>query len=136
MNYERKVEILLVEDNSNDAELILHILKKHNPKNCVIHVTDGEEALDYFFCRGEFAYKKDNDNLKMVILDLNLPKVNGMDVLKTMKANQQTKSIPVVVLTSSRAEKDIIEGYELGVSSYIMKSDILNSSWEINEGQK
>lgn len=118
MNYS-DIEILLVEDNPSDAELTKRALKKGKITNNVFTVTDGEQALDYLFSRGSF---KDNDTRpKVVLLDLKLPKVNGLEVLKELRCNENTKSIPVVVLTSSREEKDIIESYKLGVNSYIVK---------------
>jgi CheY-like chemotaxis protein len=115
------VEILLVEDNPNDAELTLRALKKHNLANRVVHVSDGEEALDFMFARGKFAARKVEEGPRVVILDLKLPKVDGLEVLRALKGNPATKAIPVVVLTSSREEKDIIESYQLGVNSYIVK---------------
>jgi CheY-like chemotaxis protein len=115
------VEILLVEDNPNDAELTLRALKKHNLANRVVHVSDGEQALDFMFARGAFAARKVEEGPKVVILDLKLPKVDGLEVLKALKSDPATKAIPVVVLTSSREEKDIIESYQLGVNSYIVK---------------
>jgi CheY-like chemotaxis protein len=115
------VEILLVEDNPNDAELTLRALKKHNLANRVVHVSDGEQALDFMFARGAFAARKVEEGPKVVILDLKLPKVDGLEVLRALKGNPATRAIPVVVLTSSREEKDIIESYQLGVNSYIVK---------------
>jgi CheY-like chemotaxis protein len=115
------VEILLVEDNPNDAELTLRALKKHNLANRVVHVSDGEQALDFMFARGAFAARKVEEGPRVVILDLKLPKVDGLEVLKALKSDPATKAIPVVVLTSSREEKDIIESYQLGVNSYIVK---------------
>jgi CheY-like chemotaxis protein len=115
------VEILLVEDNPNDAELTLRALKKHNLANRVVHVSDGEEALDFMFARGAFAARKVEEGPRVVVLDLKLPKVDGLEVLRALKGNPATRAIPVVVLTSSREEKDIIESYQLGVNSYIVK---------------
>ena len=121
MNHKNEVEILLVEDNPSDAELTLRALKKHNLANNVIHVSDGEEALDFIFARGAFSHREVENGPKVVILDLKLPKVDGLEVLRTMKADPRTKVIPVVVLTSSTVEKDIVESYRLGVNSYIVK---------------
>ena len=121
MSNNNEVEILLVEDNPNDAELTMRALKKHKLANNVIHACDGEEALDFLFARGAFAERKLENGPKVVILDLKLPKVDGLEVLRAMKADPRTKVIPVVVLTSSTVEKDIIESYKLGVNSYIVK---------------
>jgi len=116
-----EVEILLVEDNPNDAELALRALKKNNLANNVIRVCDGEEALDYIFARGQF---KSHDRLnipKLILLDLKLPKIDGLEFLKIIKDDPVTRLIPVVVLTSSIEESDMIESYRLGVNSYIVK---------------
>jgi two-component system response regulator len=115
------VEILLVEDNPADAELALRALKKNNLANKIIHVGDGEEALDFLFARGAFSHRKIENPPKVVILDLKLPKVDGLEVLKALKEDPRTRVIPVVVLTSSNEERDIIESYKLGVNSYIVK---------------
>jgi two-component system response regulator len=116
-----EVEILLVEDNPNDAELARRALQKNNLANNVIRVCNGEEALDYIFARGPF---KSNDGLnipKLILLDLKLPKIDGLEFLKIIKADWVTKLIPVVVLTSSHEENDMVESYRLGVNSYIIK---------------
>ena len=115
------VEILLVEDSPNDAELTLYALKKYHVANHIEIVRDGAEALDYLFCAGGYAYRRIEDGPKMVLLDLKLPKVDGLDVLRRIKADPRTRLIPVVVLTSSREERDIVESYQLGVNSYIVK---------------
>ena len=112
--------ILLVEDNPNDAELTLEALAEHNLANDVMWVHDGEEALDYLYCRGRFEGSECND-LAVVLLDLKLPKVDGLEVLRTLKSDDAMKSIPVVVLTSSREERDMIESYRLGVNAYVVK---------------
>ncbi len=112
--------ILLVEDNPNDAELTLEALAEHNLANDVEWVHDGEEALDYLFCRGKFAGGNCND-LAVVLLDLKLPKVDGLEVLRAIKSTESLKLVPVVVLTSSREEKDLVESYELGVNAYVVK---------------
>jgi two-component system response regulator len=119
MNHE--VEILLVEDNPNDAELAMRALKKNNLTNKVVRVCDGEEALDYIFARGLFKTRERMNIPRLILLDLKLPKVNGLEVLKIIKADEITKMIPVVVLTSSQEESDMIESYRLGVNSYIVK---------------
>jgi len=115
------VEILLVEDNPRDVELTMRAFKKHNLTNKVQVVGDGAEALDYLF--GTDAYKHGNakDHPKIILLDLKLPKVDGLEVLRQIKSDERTKTIPVVVLTSSREEKDVVESYKLGVNSYITK---------------
>lgn len=115
------VEILLVEDNPNDAELALRALKKHNLANNVAVVTDGEEALDFVFARGKYGHRKIENGPRIILLDLKLPKVDGLEVLRTIKCDPRTKIIPVIVLTSSKEETDIVESYKLGVNSYILK---------------
>ncbi|MDP2035878.1 MAG: response regulator [Ignavibacteria bacterium] len=112
------VEILLVEDNLSDAELAIRSLKKSKLANKIIHVKDGKEALDFVAARNEYSSRNVENIPSVILLDLKLPKVNGLEVLK---ADERTKSIPVVVLTSSEEEKDIVESYKLGVNSYIVK---------------
>ena len=118
---ENSIEILLVEDNPNDVELTLHALKKNNLTNRIHVVRDGAEALEYLFSSGAYAERDLNQTPKVILLDLKLPKVDGMEVLKRIKADERTRSIPVVVLTSSREERDIVDSYRLGVNSYITK---------------
>ncbi len=115
------VEILLVEDNPNDVELTLHALKKNKLTNPIQVARDGAEALDFIFGEGKFKGRNPNHQPKVVLLDLKLPKVDGLEVLKRIKSDPRTQSIPVVVLTSSREERDIVESYKLGVNSYIRK---------------
>ena len=115
------VQILMVEDNATDAELVLRAFKKHNLANHVHWVKDGEEALDFIFSRGEYCDRKENQRPKLVLLDLKLPKVDGLEILRQMKADDNTKVIPVVVLTSSEEEQDMVDSYRLGVNSYITK---------------
>jgi len=115
------VEILLVEDNPNDAEMAMRALRKNNLANNVAHVTDGEEALDFIYARGSYSGRNIENRPKVVLLDLKLPKVDGLEVLKILKSDPGTKIIPVIVLTSSNEESDIIESYTLGVNSYIVK---------------
>lgn len=115
-----EIEILLVEDNPNDAELAIRALKKNNLANHIIHVEDGEEALNYFF--DEKGMEKPMVKApKVILLDLKLPKISGLEVLKKLKLHENTRAIPVVMLTSSKEERDIIESYKLGVNSFITK---------------
>jgi CheY-like chemotaxis protein len=115
------VEILLVEDNPADVELTLRALKKNNIANKVQIAEDGEVALDFLFGRGQFSSRNTDNKPKVVLLDLKLPKVDGLEVLRNLKSNPKTQTIPVVVLTTSKQESDIIESYRLGVNSYIVK---------------
>ena len=115
------VEILLVEDNPNDVELTLHALKKNNIVNRVEIVRDGAEALDYLFATGMYADRDINSHPRVILLDLKLPKIDGKEVLRRIKADPRTQTIPVVVVTSSREESDVVESYHLGVNSYIRK---------------
>lgn len=112
--------ILLVEDNPNDAELTMEALTEHNLANDVTWVHDGEEALEYLFCRGKYEGQTCND-LAVILLDLKLPKVDGLEVLRTIKSDERLKFTPVVVLTSSREERDLVESYRLGVNAYVVK---------------
>jgi CheY-like chemotaxis protein len=112
--------ILLVEDNPNDAELTMEALAEHNLANDVEWVHDGEEALDFLFCRGKYEGERCKD-LAVILLDLKLPKVDGLEVLRSIKTDERLKLIPVVVLTSSREERDLIESYKLGVNAYVVK---------------
>ena len=116
-----RCEILLVEDNPRDAELTLRALSKHNIANQVTWVKDGEQALDFLFGTGPYADRGAIKMPKVVLLDLRLPKVDGLEVLQTMRSDDRTKMIPVVVLTSSTQDKDIIESYKLGVNSFVSK---------------
>jgi CheY-like chemotaxis protein len=115
------VEILIVEDNPNDAEMAIRALKKNKLTNNILVVKDGERALDFIFSRGEFKEKNINSRPRLILLDLKLPKVDGLEVLKTIKSDDVAKIIPVVVLTSSKEESDLIKSYQLGVNSYIVK---------------
>jgi two-component system response regulator len=117
----RQVEILLVEDNPDDVELTLHALRKENLANNIHVARDGEEALEFLFCNGHHAERSFDNPPKLILLDLKLPKVDGMEVLKRLKADARTKTIPVVILTSSKEERDLVNGYGLGANSYIQK---------------
>ncbi len=115
------VEILLVEDNPSDAELTLHAFKKCKLANQVHLVRDGEEALNFLFCRGPFPHRKFDRPPNLVLLDLKLPKVDGLKVLESIKSDPRTRAIPAIVLTSSKEEMDLIRSYRFGVNSYIQK---------------
>jgi two-component system response regulator len=115
------VDILLVEDNPQDAELTTRALKKHNLANRLITVEDGAQALDFIFCRGKYATRELSRSPKVVLLDLKLPKVSGLEVLRALKQDERTRSIPVVVVTSSREDPDIKTAYSLGANSYVVK---------------
>jgi len=117
---EKSIEILLVEDNHADEMLALHAFKKHNLANKVHVVRDGAEALDFVFCTGIYA-DRHFENPRVILLDKKLPLIDGMDVLRQIRANPRTRLIPIVMLTSSAEDRDIIESYQLGVNSYIVK---------------
>ena len=116
-----EVEVLLVEDNPNDAELTIRALKKSNFVNTVIHLKDGVEALDFIFCEGAFSGRDINHKPRVILLDLKMPKINGIEVLRRIRGDERTMLIPVVVLTSSTEDPDVKACYELGVNSYIVK---------------
>lgn len=115
------VEILLVEDNPRDAEVTIRALRKHKLSNHLVHVTDGQAALDWLFGVGQYAGRDTNHHPKVVMLDLKLPKVDGIEVLRAIRANPATHRLPVVILTSSKEQQDVIQAYDLGVNSYIVK---------------
>lgn len=119
MNY--AVEILLIEDDMNDAELTIRALKKNNLANKLVHLEDGQEALDFIFAEGKYADRQIADTPKIILLDLKIPKINGIQVLQRIKSDERTKIIPVIMLTSSREDPDIKECYRLGVNSYVVK---------------
>ncbi len=115
------VEILLVEDNINDAELTIRVLKKNNLSGNLKHVKDGAEALNFIYCNGEYINRNPATQPKLILLDLKMPKIDGLEVLKILKSDNETKHIPIVILTSSKEEKDLLESYHLGANSYIQK---------------
>jgi len=116
-----ELDILLVEDNQDDMDLALHALKREKLANHIFVARDGEEALDFLFCRGTFADRSFDHPPKLVLLDLKLPKVDGLEVLKQVKNDPRTKTIPVVIMTSSKEERDLVNSYHLGANSYIQK---------------
>ncbi len=116
-----EIDILLVEDSNDDAELAIHALRREHLANSIFVARDGEEALDFLFCRGAFATRSFERPPKLVLLDLKLPKVGGIEVLAQLKQDPRTKLIPVVVLTSSKEERDLVRSYDLGANSYIQK---------------
>ena len=121
MDITREVEILLVEDNPDDVELTQHALRAGKLCNSIHVARDGEEALDFLFCRGLHADRSFDRPVQLVLLDLKLPKVDGLEVLRTLKNDPRTRRIPVIILTSSREEKDLITGYDLGANGYAQK---------------
>lgn len=118
---DNKVEILLVEDNPHDAELTIRTLRKANLANQLIHLHDGAEALDFLFAKGMYADRNIGNRPKVILLDIKMPKVDGIEVLRQLKLNEATRTIPVVIMTSSNEEQDIITSYDLGVNSYVVK---------------
>ena len=121
MDHSVAIDILLVEDNPQDAELTIRALKKHNLANRLFAVEDGAEALDFILCRGKYKDRNLSNPPKVVLLDLKLPKVDGLEVLRTLRQNDATRSIPVVIVTSSREDPDIKAAYALGANSYVVK---------------
>jgi two-component system response regulator len=116
-----KLDILLVEDNQDDMNLFMHVLRGEKLANKIHVVRDGEEALDFLFCRGAFSQRSFENPPKLVLLDLKLPKVDGIEVLKQIKADPRTKTIPVIIMTSSKEERDLVAGYNLGANSFVQK---------------
>ena len=116
-----EIEILLIEDNLNDAVLTIRALKKNKVGNVIVHMKDGRDALDFLFAEGPFEGRNVNHKPKVILLDLKMPKVSGLEVLERIKKNENTRQIPVVVLTSSKENKDIDLAYKLGANSYIVK---------------
>ena len=115
------VEVLFVDDNPNDQELMMRAFQKMRFKNQVVMASDGQEALDFLFCEGAYATRNGHDTPKVVFLDIKLPKVNGIDVLRRIRADARTRTLPVVMVTSSGEQRDIMESYNLGVNSYVQK---------------
>lgn len=121
MNDLNEIEVLLVEDNPCDAEMTLRTLRKRHTSNHMVHVKDGQEALDWLFGTGPYSGRDPAIHPKVVLLDLKLPKVDGIEVLRAIRADERTRLIPVVVMTSSLEDKDVVETYKLGVNSYVVK---------------
>lgn len=115
------LEILLVEDSMADAKLTIRALQKNNLSNNIVHLQDGAEALEFIFARGEYSGRNIEQTPKIILLDLNMPKVGGLEVLREIKADERTRRIPVIVMTSSKEDSDIISSYDLGVNSYVVK---------------
>lgn len=116
-----RLELLLVEDNPEDAEITIRALRKFDFSNGIVHVTDGKQALDFIFGRGAFSDRDPAKKPKLILLDLKLPKIGGLETLEVLKSDPETKSIPVVILTSSSEESDLSESYRLGANSYLVK---------------
>ena len=117
----KEVEILLVEDSPLDAEMTLRALRNRNLGNRVVHVKDGQEALDWIFCRGQYEQRAANQYPKVVLLDLKMPKVDGLEVLQVLRSDERTRTLPVVIMTSSQEQSDLVATYKSGVNSYIVK---------------
>jgi CheY-like chemotaxis protein len=117
----QEVEILLVDDNASDVELTVRALRRHRLANNIHIAEDGQQALDFVFCRGAHSQRSFATPPKVIFLDLKMPKVDGIDVLRAIRGDGRTKLIPVVILTSSKEQRDIVEGYKLGVNAYIQK---------------
>jgi len=117
----REIDILLIEDNENDAELAIRALQKNNVARHIIHLKDGEDALDFLFGNGRYIRRNINNKPRVILLDLKMPKVSGLEVLEQIKTNELTKKIPVVMLTSSKEHPDVEKAYSLGANSYIVK---------------
>ena len=120
MNY-NEVEILLVEDNIYDAEMTIRALRKVNLANSLVHLKDGEEAINFLFGKNEYSDRNMAFQPKVILLDIKMPKVDGIEILRQIKANENTRNIPVVIMTSSKEEQDIIISYSIGVNSYVVK---------------
>ncbi|MCW3126874.1 MAG: two-component system response regulator [Bacteroidetes bacterium] len=121
MNNINTVDILLVEDNPYEAKLTMMSLEEQNLSKNIFHVDDGAEALDFIFCTGQYADRGRDNNPKMILLDLNMPKIGGLEVLRRIKSDDRTKSIPIIILSSSKEDSDLVTSYMLGVNSYVVK---------------
>lgn len=121
MHKENTIDLLLVEDRPEDAELALMALERHKLLNNIKWVRDGQEALDFLFCEGDYADRKDAVNPKLILLDIKMPKVSGLEVIEAVRNNPETKTIPIVALTTSREQNDRLDAYNLGANSYIVK---------------
>ena len=119
--HDSEIQILLVEDNKSDAKLTIRVLQKHNLGNKLVHLIDGAEALDFLFAKGKYAGRNVENKPKVIFLDLKMPKISGLEVLRIIKNDVSTKLIPVVMMTSSKEDKDILESHRLGVNSYVVK---------------
>jgi two-component system response regulator len=117
----KEIEILLVEDSASDAEMTIRALKKNNLTNRLLHITNGQEAIDFVFAQGNYSHRQIENVPNLILLDLKMPKINGIEVLEKIKADERTKRIPVVMLTSSREDPDIKKCYGLGVNAYVVK---------------
>ncbi len=133
MDDQNAVDILLVEDNPEDAELTIRAFKKHNIINRLIHLEDGAEALDFIFCRGRYSQREINNQPKIILLDMKLPKLNGLEVLRVIKSDERTRTIPIVIVTSSQQDPDIKMAYEYKVNSYVVKPVNFNAFVGDNE---
>lgn len=116
-----EVEVLLVEDNPHEAQLALRMFKKYNLGNRLLHIDEGLEALDFVFARGKYAERQGSGALRVIFLDLKLPRIDGLEILKQIKSDERTRTIPIVILTSSKEESDLAAAYKLGANSYIVK---------------
>ncbi len=121
MESDKRVDILLVEDNPDDAELTVRAFAKYKLANIIVHVRDGEQALDYLLARGEYSGRDIENRPRIILLDLNLPKINGLEILRIIRSTPKIKLIPVIILTTSKEESDLIQGYDGGANSYIVK---------------
>ena len=117
----KAIDILLIEDNENDAELAIRALQKNNVARHIIHLQDGEDALDFLFGKGQYEGRNTDNKPQMILLDLKMPKISGLEVLEQLKSDELTKTIPVVMLTSSKEHPDVDKAYSLGANSYIVK---------------
>ncbi|MBL7933220.1 MAG: response regulator [Bacteroidia bacterium] len=117
----QQIDIVLIEDNLHDADLIIRTLKKNNVSNKLVHLSDGEDALNFLLSEGPYAYRKNHNKPHIILLDLNLPKLNGIEVLRKIKNDDRTRGIPVIILSVSSDAKNILESYQIGVNGYIIK---------------